>query len=99
MSDLEPTHQLTVLHIHVVPGAKSDQIAGFYGDRLKVRVSAPPEGGKANKAICKLIAGFLGVKPRQVTLLSGHTSCDKTLGVEGMNQAGLSAALLKVRRD
>ncbi|MBL1216444.1 MAG: DUF167 domain-containing protein [Planctomycetes bacterium] len=73
------------LKIRAVPGAKADQVAGYHGDRLKIRVSAPPEGGKANKAICKVVAQHLGLKPRQVTVAAGHTCRDKTLTIEGID--------------
>jgi len=71
-----------VVRVKAVPGASRDQIAGVLGDRLKVRVSAPPEGGKANKAICKLIAKNLGVAPRLVVVTSGASSAAKTVVIE-----------------
>ncbi len=78
-----------LLWVKAVPGASRDQIAGLLGDRLKVRVSAPPEGGKANKAICKLIASALGVKVRRVTIESGQTNPEKVVRVEGGDTAGV----------
>ncbi len=41
--------------VKAVPGAAQDTVAGALGDRLKVRVSAAPEDGRANKAICRLL--------------------------------------------
>ena len=73
-----------LLWIKAVPGASRDQIAGLLGDRLKVRVSAPPEGGKANNAFCKLLAWALGVKANQVSIESGATSPEKVLRVAGV---------------
>ncbi len=70
-----------LLWVKAVPGASRNQIAGILGDRLKVRVSAPPEGGKANKAICKLLARALGVKANQVSIESGAASPEKILRV------------------
>lgn len=71
------------LRIKAVPGASRDQVAGVMhhpdGPRLKVRVSAPPEGGKANKAICKLLARELGCKPADVEVTAGHTNPEKTV--------------------
>ncbi|MCA9287962.1 MAG: DUF167 domain-containing protein [Phycisphaerales bacterium] len=81
------------LHIKAVPGASRDQIAGVLGDRLKVRVAAPPEGGKANKAICALIAGELGVRTSAVTVAAGQTSPEKTVAVEGVTPEAARAAL------
>lgn len=75
------------LPVKVVPGARRDEIAGMLGDRLKVRVAAPPEGGRANRAACALIAAALGVKPRQVEVEAGHATADKTLRVRGADPA------------
>ena len=72
-----------LLRLKAVPGASRDAIAGPLGDRLKIRVSAPPEGGKANKAICALLASALGVRPADVEIVSGHASAEKTARVRG----------------
>ncbi len=78
-----------LLRIKAVPGAKRDEIAGELGDRLKVRVSAAPEDGKANKAICALIAKRLGVRKKDVRIHSGMTNPEKIVRVEGI---GVEAA-------
>jgi uncharacterized protein (TIGR00251 family) len=72
--------------VKAVPGARRDEIVGMLGDRLKVRVSAPPEGGKANAAICALIAGALGVRARDVRIVSGETRAEKVVEVEGVGE-------------
>ena len=72
------------LWVKAVPGASRDQVAGVIGERLKVKVSAPPEGGKANQAICRLIAKTLGVKPGRVAIETGMTSAEKIVRVTGM---------------
>ncbi|UCD76061.1 MAG: DUF167 domain-containing protein [Phycisphaerales bacterium] len=82
-----------LIHIKAVPGASADQIAGAVGDRLKIRISAPPEGGKANRAVCRLIAKALGLKPREVAVHAGHTSPEKTLRIAGATVAAVRAAL------
>jgi uncharacterized protein len=82
------------LAVKAVPGAKRDEIAGPLGDRLKVRVSAPPEGGKANAAICALIAAALDVRERDVTIVSGHTRAEKILEIAGAS-AGAVARLMR----
>jgi uncharacterized protein (TIGR00251 family) len=53
--------------VKAVPGASRDEIAGVLGGRLKVRVAAPPEGGKANRAIAMLLARAIGVKAGRVS--------------------------------
>lgn len=71
------------LAIKAVPGASRDQIAGVLahpaGPRLKVRTTAPPEGGRANTAIIQLIARELGCRPADITLLHGAAHPEKTL--------------------
>jgi uncharacterized protein len=58
-----------------------------------VRVIAPPVDGKANEALCRLVAKAAGVAPSKVTIVRGHTSRDKVLEVEGVDHRELRAAL------
>lgn len=76
-----------ILRVKVVPGSSREAIAGRLGDRLKVRVSAPPEAGAANEAVCRLIAQALGVRARDVRITTGHTRPEKTLEIDGVDQA------------
>ena len=57
------------------------------GDQLKVQVSAPPERGKANKAVCICIAKFVEVPARDVTVVQGQTSPRKRVAITGDNAA------------
>jgi len=82
-----------LIRIKAVPGASRQEIAGPLGNRLKVRVSAPPEGGRANKAVCQLIARALGVKPKQVSIEAGRTSPEKTVRVQDCDVATAEAKL------
>ncbi len=79
MSDLrlEQRGGDVLLFIKAVPGASRNQVAGLVGDRLKIRIAAAAEGGKANKAICKLIASTLGAKTRDVSIETGQTNPEK----------------------
>jgi uncharacterized protein len=58
-----------------------------------IRVTAPPVDGKANDALCRLIAKKAGVAPSRVTLIRGHTARDKLVRVEGVEEPALRAAL------
>ncbi len=71
------------LAIKAVPGARRDEIVGALGDRLKVRISAPPEDGRANAAICALIAAALGLRHSQVRVVSGASRAAKVLEIDG----------------
>ncbi len=71
------------VRVKAIPGAKREEIVGLLGDRLKVRVAAPPEGGKANAAICALIASRLAMRARDVEVTQGASSAQKTITLHG----------------
>ena len=81
------------ISIKVVPGASRDRIVGRYGDAVKVQVSAPPEGGKANQAVLALLAAALGVRLNQVRLVRGHANSRKVIEVDGVEQSAVDARL------
>ena len=60
---------------------------------LVARVAAPPVDGKANAALCKLLAGAAGVPPSRVSVVRGQTSRDKTVRFAGIDAAALHLAL------
>lgn len=72
------------LRVKAVPGAKRDEIVGALGDRLKLRVSQPPEGGRANEAIRELLAARLGVALREIEIVQGAANPQKTVRIRGM---------------
>jgi len=82
-----------LIRVKAVPGASRDQIAGVLGDRIKVRVSAPPEGGKANTAIVRLLAKMVGVKPAKVEIESGHGAPEKLVRIRATDEAAVRASL------
>lgn len=75
---------VVLLPVKGVPGARRDEVVGRLGERLKVRVSAPPEGGRANRAICAAVARALGLPAGRVSIHSGGTNPEKVLRVEGI---------------
>jgi uncharacterized protein len=82
-----------VLRLHVQPGAGRTAVVGRHGDALKVRVAAPPEGGRANQAVLELVGETLGVKPTQVELTSGESSRAKRVKVSGVDPADVHRLL------
>ena len=74
----------TSLRLRVVPGATRPGIVGRHGDGWKVRVAAPPEGGKANDAVLTLVADALQVPRRELELASGQASRDKVIRLVGL---------------
>lgn len=70
------------LRVKVVPGSSREGIAGWVGDRLKVKVTAPPEKGKANAAVVNLLAEALGVPRARVRIAAGGASPLKTVELD-----------------
>jgi uncharacterized protein (TIGR00251 family) len=68
-----------VISVRVVPRASRDEIAGVENGAVRIRTTAPPADGKANKATSRLLAKFLGVPPSTISVLRGQTSRDKLL--------------------
>ncbi len=77
---------MTYLKVRVTPGAREDAVAGWLGDVLRVRVTAAPERGRANDAVCRLLARRLGVPPPAVTVTRGLTSRDKLVTIAGLSE-------------
>lgn len=74
------------LRIRVVPGAKSAGVLGRYGDAWKVRVTAPPERGRANDAVAALLARCVGVERAAVQVVAGLASRDKVVELVGLSR-------------
>ena len=68
-----------ILHLYVQPRASKDEIIGPHGDRLRVRITAPPVDGRANAHLLRLLAKAFGVTRGQIILLSGERARDKRL--------------------
>jgi uncharacterized protein len=70
------------LRVRLQPRAHRDEIVGEREGVLVVRVTAPPVGGKANEALCRLVAKHVGVAPSRVTVVRGHRARDKVLRID-----------------
>jgi len=81
------------LKVKVVPGASRTEVVGRLGEALKVRVAAPPEGGKANREVVALLAAKVGLPVAAVTVVSGQASPSKVLAFQGLDAATLQARL------
>lgn len=76
-----------VIDVHVQPGGSRDEVVGRHGDALKVKVSAPPEGGKANAAVCRLLADAFDVPASAVTVTAGAKSRRKRVRIDDLDPA------------
>jgi uncharacterized protein (TIGR00251 family) len=81
------------LAVRVQARARRDEIAGERGGSLLVRVTAPPVEGKANAAVCKLLAKRLRLAPGKVAVLRGASSRDKLIEIDGIEAAELRRLL------
>ena len=70
-----------LLAVHVQPGARTDRLDGTHGDRLKIRISAPPVDGKANNHLLRYLAGLFDVPLRNVSLISGAAARSKRIRI------------------
>ena len=68
------------------PGATRAGVVGRYGQAWKVRVAAPPEGGRANDAVARLLADTLSIPRDAVTLVSGQSARDKIVELTGIDE-------------
>ena len=83
----------TRVRLRVSPGANKAQVIGRHGEAWKVRVAAPPEGGRANEAVVRLLAETLSVPRDAVTLVSGHGGRDKIVQLAGLDLAQIERRL------
>lgn len=88
--DIDDLYRITgddtvVLNLHVQPGAGRSTVVGRHGSALKVRVAAPPEGGRANEACARLLAETFGVDGAAVELATGASSRTKAFRLTGLD--------------
>ena len=71
-----------ILKVHVQPRASRNEVVGPHGDRLKIRITAAPVAGAANKHLLKFLAKKLRVARSQMSIASGATSRAKSIAIE-----------------
>lgn len=82
-----------ILPVRAQPGSRKRGIVGEQSASLKVAVTAPPEGGKANKALIEELREALKIKRSQIELVSGETSRDKRFLIRGVSKTELTSRL------
>ena len=88
---LTPHADGVVVAVWVVPGSSRDVVSGLHDGALRVRTTAPAEGGKANRAVARLVARRLGAERAEV--ISGHGTRRKRILVQGQTVDGAARAL------
>jgi len=71
--------------VKVVPGSSRNKIVGVWDTALRVAVAAPPEAGKANKEVVRLLAATFGVKRADVAITRGQTQPLKRVRIVGIS--------------
>lgn len=85
---------MTMIAVKVVPRAARDEIVGWLDGQLKVRVQAPPQDGRANRAVEALLAEALGLKKAAVAVAGGFTSAHKRVEIAGLTREEIVSRLV-----
>ena len=93
MLEISTEGNAILLPVKIVPGASRTRYVGLWEKRAKICVAAPPEKGKANRAVVAFLAGLLGVRERDVTVVEGLTTPLKTIRIERVTIDAVRAVL------
>lgn len=74
------------IEVRLRPRGRIDELLGLEGGVLQARVAAPPVDGRANQALCRLVAKRAGVAPSRVSVLRGKKSRQKLIAIEGLDE-------------
>ncbi|MGE3610840.1 MAG: DUF167 domain-containing protein [Bacteriovoracaceae bacterium] len=72
----------SLLKLYIQPGAARSEICGLHGERLKVKIKAPPRDGEANEELIEFIGNFFKISKSRVSILRGESSRQKDLVLE-----------------
>ena len=93
MIDVTAGHGGTKFPVKVQPRASRNEISGLQQGALRIRLTAPPAKGAANKALLDFLADLLGVPKRDLEIVSGFSSRQKTVFVAGLSPSEVLASL------
>lgn len=79
--------------VRVHPRARKNAITGTLGDALKLSLTAPPTGGRANDAVIGFLAEVLRLPRSSVTIAAGHTSRNKVVRISGFSASAVAERL------
>ena len=94
MSSTPPANLTCRLAVKALPNAPRNQIAGWLGDVLKVKIHAPALEGRANHELCEFLADVLKISRRSVHLAHGEKSRQKLIQIEGLTLTEVKARLV-----
>ncbi len=88
-----PSSEGAVLRLRVQPRASRDEIVGWQEGALRLRVTAPPVEGEANRAVAALLARVLGVAPSRIRVVRGERGREKLVEIIGLGGDDLRSRL------
>ena len=86
-----------VIKVFVQPRASKNAIVGPYGDALKIRLTAPPVAGEANRSCVKFLAKSFGLPQAALEIISGHSSRSKHVLVHTPSDEAKKRIRLKIQ--
>lgn len=87
MLDIKEENNAVTIKVRVQPRSVKNQICGLMGDALKIKLTAPPVDGEANKELQQYLAKVFKVAKSQVEIISGLKGRSKTVRINGINTA------------
>ncbi len=86
MIKIRETEDGIIIPAKVQPNSSKEKVMGEYAEKLKIAVTSPPEKGKANRAIVKVLAKWLNIKTSDIQIVSGEKSKDKEIFVRNITE-------------
>jgi len=82
----EEKEEAATVTVHVLPRASREEVAGLFGDAVRVRLTAPPLDNRANEALVRFLAKALGVSRSRVEVAAGRRGRRKVVRIAGMSR-------------
>ena len=90
-----PDSKITAkISVHAYPNAAKNEVIGFTDDVLRVKISAPPVKGKANKELLAFLCQLLALSKDRIGIIKGHTTRNKIVAIDGMSKEAAIKLLL-----
>ena len=80
--------------VRVHPNAARNEVVGFIGEVLQIRVAASPVKGKANQELIAFLSKVLGISKSRIGIIKGHTARNKVIAIDGLSQEDTMKRLL-----
>jgi uncharacterized protein (TIGR00251 family) len=84
--------------VRVQPRASKSELAGEYGDALRIRLAAPPVDGTANDELVSFLSNTFAVARKSVRILAGETARSKLIEIEGITERAVRDIVSRMPR-